>query len=290
MVVPADVAQAAREGNFAVVQAYFASGPQLDVEDDCENDAGVTVHIPLLHFALTLGLYQRLDEDGHYRVVELLLARGADPNRRREIGHVPLGTLISSCEVEGTPRLIKLLLESGADARVMGWQRIDLRTGTVANGTDNRSAGTASLVGLLFARGGPSRALDSGVARPLKNHLECLKLLLRAGSSLDNCRTGARHPAPRNAEWCIQDAETRFQRFTRLDADPDWIAMKAIVAGVRREGSWKAYCRVEHKCFLRLRSLLVRGRAKTTDARVDRILRLPNGACWNVLAYWREAA
>ena len=25
-------------------------------------------------------------------------------------------------------------------------------------------------------------------------------------------------------------------------------------------------------------------------ARVDRILRLPNGACWTVLAYWREAA
>ena len=64
MVVPFDVARAAREGNFAVVQAYFASGPQRDVEDDCENDAGVTVHIPLLHFALTLGLYQRLDEDG----------------------------------------------------------------------------------------------------------------------------------------------------------------------------------------------------------------------------------
>ena len=30
--------------------------------------------------------------------------------------------------------------------------------------------------------------------------------------------------------------------------------------------------------------------AETTDARVDRILRLPNGACWTVLAYWREAA
>ncbi len=36
--------------------------------------------------------------------------------------------------------------------------------------------------------------------------------------------------------------------------------------------------------------LLVRGYAETTDARVDRILRLPNGACWTVLAYWREAA
>ena len=85
-----------------------------------------------------------------------------------------------------------------------------------------------------------------------------------------------------------KDAESRHG--SRVAADVDWIAMKAIVAGVRREGSWKAYCRVEHKCFLRLRSLLVRGRAKTTDARVDRILRLPNGACWNVLAYWREAA
>ena len=30
--------------------------------------------------------------------------------------------------------------------------------------------------------------------------------------------------------------------------------------------------------------------AETTDARVDRILRLPNGACWTVLAFWREAA
>ena len=68
------------------------------------------------------------------------------------------------------------------------------------------------------------------------------------------------------------------------------VVIKAIVAGVRREGSWKAYCRVEHKLLIRLRSYLVRGYAETTDARVDRILRLPNGACWKVLAYWREAA
>ena len=111
-------------------------------------------------------------------------------------------------------------------------------------------------------------------------------MLLRAGASLDNCRAGSLHgPVPKNAESCIQDAEG-----PRVAADADWIAMKAIVAGVRREGSWKAYCRVEHKRLIRLRSYLVRGYAETTDARVDRILRLPNGACWNVLAYWREAA
>ena len=39
--------------------------------------------------------------------------------------------------------------------------------------------------------------------------------------------------------------------------------------------------------FLRFRSLLVRGRAKTNDLN-ERIARLPNGACWKVLSYWRE--
>ena len=122
-----------------------------------------------------------------------------------------------------------------------------------------------------------------------KNHLAVLKMLLRAGASLDNCKAGGpQGPVPKHAESCIRDAESRYG--SRIATDADWIAMRTIVAGVRREGSWKAYCRVEHKRFLRLRSLLVRGRAKTTDARVERILRLPNGPCWKVLAYWREAA
>ena len=153
-----------------------------------------------------------------------------------------------------------------------------------------RSGITTSSIGLLFDN--TARALIT-VARPFKNRLEVLKMLLRAGASLDNCKAGSviHGPAPKDAEWCIQRAENHSMHVaSALAADVDWVAMKAIVAGVRREGSWKAYCRVEHKRFLRLRSLLVRGRAKTTDARVDRILRLPNGACWTVLAYWREAA
>ena len=111
-------------------------------------------------------------------------------------------------------------------------------------------------------------------------------MLLRAGASLENCRNIVQ-ATPKDAEWCIQKAEIAQ---SALAVNADWVAMKAIVAGVRREGSWKAYCRVEHKRLLRLRSYLVRGYAETTDARVDRILRLPNGACWTVLAYWREAA
>ena len=93
-----------------------------------------------------------------------------------------------------------------------------------------------------------------------------------------------------NAEQCIQGTEGDENYGSLVLADADWMAMKTIVAGVRREGSWKAYCRAEHKRLIRIRSLLVRGRAETTDPRVERILRLPNGPCWKVLAFYREAA
>ena len=271
MVVPADVVAAAREGNFDVVAAYFASEPR-DVEDDCEGGIMTSMPVPLLHAALAANRPLPMDQDGKYRIVEMLLALGADPNRRNGWGNVALVHLMSNCQVDCTPRLVKLLLESGADARVMGYER---------------SGNTVSFIGFLLR--GPVNGLHSTlVARPLKNHLEVLKMLLRAGASLENCRnTVSGDPTPKHAEWCIQKAETAQ---SALAVNADWIAMKAIVAGVRREGSWKAYCRVEHKRLIRLRSYLVRGYAGTTDARVDRILRLPNGACWNVLAYWREAA
>ena len=60
-----------------------------------------------------------------------------------------------------------------------------------------------------------------------------------------------------------------------------------IFAGVREHGSYKRYLRAPHREFLRFRSLLVRGRAKTNGLN-ERIARLPNGACWKVLSYWRE--
>ena len=52
---------------------------------------------------------------------------------------------------------------------------------------------------------------------------------------------------------------------------------------------YKRYARAPHREFLRYRSLLVRGRAVTKDFRLERIARLPDGACWKVLSYWRDA-
>lgn len=42
-----------------------------------------------------------------------------------------------------------------------------------------------------------------------------------------------------------------------------------------------------HRDVLRLRSLVVRGRAVANDALLARLVRLPNSTIWNVLAYWR---
>ena len=156
MVVPADVVAAAREGNFDVVAAYFASEPR-DVDDDCETGPGMTMPVPLLHIALTPNGPLAMDEDGKYRIAELLLARGADPNRRSGWGFVALAHLMYNCQLDCTPRLVKLLLESGADARVMGYHH-------------QRSGNTVSFIGGLLR--GPFKGLNGGVARPLKNHLE----------------------------------------------------------------------------------------------------------------------
>ena len=76
--------------------------------------------------------------------------------------------------------------------------------------------------------------------------------------------------------------------------DESFARCQELVAGVRAHGSYKSFAREPHRQFLRLRSLLVRGRAEVRDRtkdsrRLERIARLPNGACWHVLSFWRDA-
>ena len=100
--------------------------------------------------------------------------------------------------------------------------------------------------------------------------------LLRAGASLDRITSTGRP-----AEEVMRDH--------RGDVDEeDYIKCQELIAGVRAHGSYKRYLRAPHREFLRFRSLLVRGRAVTRDLCLERIARLPDGACWKVLSYWRE--
>ena len=112
-----------------------------------------------------------------------------------------------------------------------------------------------------------------------------MKLLLRAGASLDGCERGL------SAEAAMQEFLSRRPSYVN---DESFARCRELVAGVRAHGSYKAYVREPHLQLFRLRSSLVRGRAKVRDRskdsrRLERIARLPNGACWHVLSFWRDA-
>ena len=114
--------------------------------------------------------------------------------------------------------------------------------------------------------------------------------LLRAGALLDSSD---------------RDGPTSFEeRLNEIDGDAGHVsAIRNLVASVRTAGSWKAHCMLAHKEVLRLRSLVVRGRAKLPrprrrrprgrDARQVRALEFlvrqgDNGIVWTILSYWRE--
>ena len=56
-------------------------------------------------------------------------------------------------------------------------------------------------------------------------------------------------------------------------------------------GTWTAYRKQSRKDVLRLRSLMLRGRAKdAADPVVARVFQLPNELCWHVLKFWRATS
>ena len=84
-----------------------------------------------------------------------------------------------------------------------------------------------------------------------------------------------------------------------LAGNRQWKALKTLIAGVRAAGSWKSFCRNDHKQILRLRSLVARGRARerrtTLRAATPRaakfIVRLgDNGVVWHILSFWRATS
>ena len=76
-----------------------------------------------------------------------------------------------------------------------------------------------------------------------------------------------------------------------------FVQTKALIDGVRAAGSWKLYCRQDHKKILRLRSLVARGRAtpkkwspRGHDRRaIEFIVKIgDNGIAWKILSFWKE--
>ena len=79
-----------------------------------------------------------------------------------------------------------------------------------------------------------------------------------------------------------------------LAQDEHWSACRALAEGVLAAGgSWVGYRRTQRKEVLRLRSLVLRGRARphrADDAIMKPIFRLPNELVWEVLGFWRATS
>ena len=116
------------------------------------------------------------------------------------------------------------------------------------------------------------------------NHLTSMRLgllaeLLRAGANIDKCCLRDNVPAPFETLW--QNRETCEQ------TDPSFVAAKAFMNEVRAAGSYRKWTRLPHKSVARLRSLVARGRATTSDPALAFILRLgDDGLFWKCLEYW----
>ena len=121
--------------------------------------------------------------------------------------------------------------------------------------------------------------------------IKFVSILLQAGASLDDCGGDVYAEEMYSAEHQVTRREIPYH-------DPDgvippheresWDECKALIAGVRAAGSWKAFDRVPRKAVIRLRSLYTRGRATTADPVMKFLCELgDNGVVWNVLSFWR---
>ena len=187
---------------------------------------------------------------------------------------------------EGSPHwfeafaIVKVLLEAGADpnARMSDGQLCLAHENCYLSNT---------LTYLLVEAGANANAMtDQGplIAAALRytgidldpaGEVGLLRMLLQKGAPLKwtfDSRT------------CFLDEELGPWASTR--GGVAGVAFQELVVCVRKAGSWAAYCVAAHKDFLRFRSSLVRGRARTTNRIVEGLAHLPDGAVGKVLAYW----
>ena len=112
---------------------------------------------------------------------------------------------------------------------------------------------------------------------------------MRRGAKLDGCWGG------RSAEDCLRQIEdpSAFPEYEAAysstipptDATKEtFIACKKLIANERR----RRYL-LQRKEILRLRSLVLRGRAKP-DALLAAVVLLPNELAWHVLSFWPAEA
>ena len=110
--------------------------------------------------------------------------------------------------------------------------------------------------------------------------LGIVRVLLRHGASLNlNYR---------NVICSAEDKLVSFEHKNVRSDDESVVAIKALVAGVRKHGTYKRYMRAPHRDVLACRGLAQRGKLSTEHRTLIFLARLgDNGVCWHILTYWR---
>ena len=223
-----------------------------DEKDDDDDERRETL-TGLLVKVMSAPLYR----EHHVKLARRLLARGADPN---PLTYGDVSPLHAAATARGpfSLDLVEALLAGGAAPSAR----------TAAGAGQNRTPLMVAIEALSLR---PSRFPALAVVRAL----------LRGGARIDRiCGS--------------EDAEMRMWRIERLRPEvceeQNWLACRETFDCIRAAGSWKAFVRRPHVDLFVLRALVVRGRAKTRDAGLRRLVTLPNPVLWRVLNYWRATS
>ena len=216
-----------------------------------------------------------------------------------ETGHTLLIAAAADISSVAHVDLARELIRRGADVNVVEREELmsPFQLALLGGETPGERARDFALVllggGLALKRSsGNWHPLGTAIAAlkagPTRAYAEVIFALLRAGAPLD-------------ATYQNMSAERMFATFQsgrpELAHDEHWAACTKLVADVRAAGgTWTAYRRHPRKQILRLRSLVLRGRARprvrtrAADPIPARVLRLPNEMCWHVLKFWRATS
>ena len=119
---------------------------------------------------------------------------------------------------------------------------------------------------------------DRNASAGTDHWLEAVTLLLKGGASLDECKHGRSAETVFNEAWQTEDWAD----------DVNVLAVRDLLDGVRKHGSYKRYMRAPHRDVLACRGLAQRGKLSTEHRALNFIARQgDNGIVWTVLSYWR---
>ena len=284
MIAPAHVLRALLEGDVPAVQAYLDEGGNVNAvvaghhEIFCAGDSLLMVVAQAPH---GLDFTRR-----HVALAKLLVQHGADVNHHPDVSkdkytalHCCIDILTHNSDHEDRAIILEILgvlVTAGANANLRNAQRETPLCMALRVNHWDRGMGTQ------------------------RSAFESVKLLLRAGASLDACRESAEDDDC-TAEEMLRKTRNLLRHTGYAIGRPNYadgehfVACEQLVSDVRAAGSWKQYVLHMPKALLRIRSLVARGRARSVKrlrARTPRELSLlfaptfPNELCWRVLEYW----